>query len=155
MICMQQRMAWWIMDSGYATSLAGKAIIFCILMTMSMKVQARDGHVGIVNDFLSPTQFRCHSNKMTRQRYTTSPGEVYYFAFDKTLHEYWDCNVRNRATSRSGTFRCYGDDSHGGRELWSCSDCVFSVQEVGVFFYQNGQWMYRRSWHMATSHRLN
>ena len=34
MISMQQRMAWWIKDSGYATSVAGKATIFCILMTI-------------------------------------------------------------------------------------------------------------------------
>jgi hypothetical protein len=147
MIFNQRRMAWWIKDSGCVASLAAMVIILCMLVTMSSAVKALTGHVGIVNDFRSPTEFTCHSNRVSRQSYTASFGEIYYFAFDTSYHEYWDCQVYNRAWTVRDTFRFYGDQTHGGPELWSCSNCVFSVQEVGIYFSHDGKWMYIHHWH--------
>ncbi|KAG0580188.1 hypothetical protein KC19_4G154600 [Ceratodon purpureus] len=140
-------MARWIKGCGYDTSSAVITIILCIqLVSMSGAVQAsRTGLLGIANDFGSPTQFTCHSNKMARQSYTASPSEIYYFAFDTSRDAYWDCQVRNDGWRILDTFRFYGN--HAGPELWGCTTCVWVVNQAGIYFYHDGKWIYEHSWH--------
>lgn len=43
-------------------------------------------------------------------------------------------------------FCFWGDDSYGGLDFWSCSNCKWNVDQFGIFFYVDNQWWYKYFW---------
>jgi hypothetical protein len=122
------------------------ATVALTLFAFMSMVGARAPHVSIANSFRTPTEFVCSSNKHSHGRYTASAGEVFYYSFDPEDDQYWDCSVTNPDRSRAGTFRFWGDDTHGGPLLFSCVNCNWSLDERGVFFYLDAEWRFWYGW---------
>nr|PNR33477.1 hypothetical protein PHYPA_025421 [Physcomitrium patens] len=136
--------------SGNSSQVARLVATAIILSTSVSMVKATTGHVAIVNSFPSRTQFTCNSNKISRQTFTAITNEIYYFAFNTADHQFWNCKVFNRIWGAIGYFQFWGDERHGGPDLWNCVNCNWIVESAGIYFYVDGAWRYKYSWDYGT-----
>ena len=107
-----------------------------------------DGHLSIVNNFMSPTDITCYSDIGSRQKYTAKWREVYkIFSFNTAgVYQVWDCQISNQAWGLMGVFRVWGDDTHGGSELSNCHWCNWIIDQGGVSVIVDDAWQFKYRW---------
>ncbi|KAG0580191.1 hypothetical protein KC19_4G154900 [Ceratodon purpureus] len=150
----------WKINNGRSSTFGASVLLLCILLPMSM-VQAQitytghvdivnefyTGHVNIVNEFSSPTTIKCYSYRQNREMFTAEHGIVYDISFNiADDHRFWDCQVYNKNWGVLAVFRFYGDANHGGASLWNCENCIWKVDQSGVYIFIDDVWQFKYRW---------
>lgn len=133
---------------GRHVALIFSGLVFEFLVMWTTPVEAV-GHVSIANAFHSAIQITCNSDRQDRQTHKADVNEIYSFPFEEAYNKFWDCLIYNRSEQppiRNATFRMWADMTHGGAQLWGCTNCNWSVDERGVLFLLDCVWRFMYHW---------